>query len=218
LWAKLCQEVRAARWLLGVFGVLFVGDILCWSTCRFKLSLLDRSADPLQPRRQSVIPTTLVPHVSTAGNHVCVNRLVDRHSPLSHDWHADGVLFVGDILCWSTCRFKLSLLDRSADPLQPYTQTRVDMSAAFVGEALPGGKSCSLAAWRLGCRGSLRRNDFRQSGSVQTKGPEDTGARREGTNAIFFLNIPADDKNRSGFSLPTPHPIVSLHKREVPCS
>jgi hypothetical protein len=28
-----------------------------------------------------------------------------------------------------------------------------------VGEALPGGKSCSLAAWRLGCRGSADRSN-----------------------------------------------------------
>jgi hypothetical protein len=41
----------------------------------------------------------------------------------------------------------------------PYTQTRADMSAAFVGEALPGGKNCSLAAWRLGCRGSADRSN-----------------------------------------------------------
>lgn len=40
--------------------------------------------------------------------------------------------------------------------------------------------------WRLRC--SLRRKDLRQSVSVQTKGPEETGPRREGANAIVFLN------------------------------
>lgn len=42
-----------------------------------------------------------------------------------------------------------------------------------------------VTRWRLRC--SFRRKDLRQSGSVQTKGPDvAAGARREGENAMFF--------------------------------
>lgn len=49
-----------------------------------------------------------------------------------------------------------------------------------------------MSRWRLRC--SLRKNDLRQSVSAQTKGPDETGARREGENAIVLL-----DKGEQGY-------------------
>lgn len=47
-------------------------------------------------------------------------------------------------------------------------------------------KLVCMTRWRLRC--SLRRKDLRQSVSVQTKGPDEMGARREGANAMVFLD------------------------------
>lgn len=77
-------------------------------------------------------------------------------------------------------------------PLQPRCQATSSGGSYLLEKLRPQMKHLwrrklvCVTRWRLRC--SLRRKGLRQSVSVQTKGPDETGARREGANAIVFLD------------------------------